>query len=112
MPRFAANLSRRDTEHAFLDRFAAAAEDGFTAVEYLFRNDHAAAELASRLRASGLDQVLFIAPPGDWARDERGMACLPGREGTGVRRGPISDFHGHYKQAGKRSMRLERLRHR
>ena len=36
MPRFAANLSMLYTEHAFLDRFAAAAQDGFGAVEFLF----------------------------------------------------------------------------
>ena len=36
MPRFAANLSMMYTEHAFLDRFAAAARDGFRAVEFLF----------------------------------------------------------------------------
>ena len=36
MPRFAANLSMLYPEVAFLDRFQAAAQDGFTAVEYLF----------------------------------------------------------------------------
>ncbi len=36
MPRFAANLSMMYQEHDFLDRFAAAAADGFRAVEYLF----------------------------------------------------------------------------
>ena len=36
MPQFAANLSMMYTEHPFLDRFAAAAADGFKAVEYLF----------------------------------------------------------------------------
>ncbi len=80
MPKFAANLSMLYTEHAFLDRFAAAAADGFKAVEYLFPYEHSAAELAARLRASGLQQVLFNAPPGDWAKGERGTACLPGRE--------------------------------
>jgi len=80
MPKFAANLSMLYTEHAFLDRFAAAAADGFTAVEYLFPYEHAAADLAARLRANGLQQVLFNAPPGDWAKGERGTACLPGRE--------------------------------
>ncbi|MDQ2928856.1 MAG: hydroxypyruvate isomerase family protein [Pseudomonadota bacterium] len=80
MPRFAANLSTMYTEHAFLDRFAAAAKDGFTAVEYLFPYEHPADELAWRLRASGLRQVLFNAPPGDWAANERGLACLPGRQ--------------------------------
>jgi len=28
-----------------------------------------------------LQQVLFNMPPGDWNAGERGMACLPGREG-------------------------------
>jgi 2-dehydrotetronate isomerase len=80
MPKFAANLSMLYTEHAFLDRFAAAATDGFEAVEYLFPYEHAAAELAARLKDNGLQQVLFNAPPGDWAAGERGTACLPGRE--------------------------------
>jgi hydroxypyruvate isomerase len=80
MPRFAANLSMLYTEHAFLDRFGAAARDGFEAVEYLFPYEFAAADLAARLREHGLQQVLFNAPPGDWAAGERGLACLPGRE--------------------------------
>ena len=36
MPQFAANLSMMFTERPFLERFAAAAEAGFTGVEYLF----------------------------------------------------------------------------
>jgi 2-dehydrotetronate isomerase len=80
MPRFAANLSMLYNEHVFLDRFAAAAADGFDAVEYLFPYEHPAAELAARLSAHGLQKVLFHGPPGDWARGERGLACLPGRE--------------------------------
>ncbi len=80
MPRFAANLSMLYTEHGFLDRFAAAAADGFKAVEYLFPYEYPVAELAARLQANGLQQVLFNAPPGDWSKGERGTACLPGRE--------------------------------
>ena len=80
MPRFAANLSMLYNEHAFLDRFAAAAADGFRAVEYLFPYAFPAPELARRLRDHGLQQVLFNAPPGDWDAGERGLACLPGRE--------------------------------
>lgn len=80
MPRFAANLSMLYPEHAFLDRFAAAAHDGFAGVECLFPYAHAPAELAARLQAHGLQQVLFNAPPGDFERGERGQACLPGRE--------------------------------
>jgi 2-dehydrotetronate isomerase len=79
MPKFAANLSMLYNEHAFLDRFGAAAADGFKAVEYLFPYEHPAAELAARLQANGLQQVLFNAPPGDWAAGERGLACLPDR---------------------------------
>ncbi len=80
MPRFAANLSLLYNEHAFLDRFAAAAADGFTAVEYLFPYEHPASELAVRLQQAGLRQVLFNAPPGDWAAGERGLLCRPERE--------------------------------
>ena len=79
MPRFAANLSMLYTEHDFVDRFAAAAADGFDAVEYLFPYAVAPAELAARLQAHGLTQALFNAPPGDFDAGERGLACLPGR---------------------------------
>jgi hydroxypyruvate isomerase len=80
MPRFAANLSMLYNEHAFLDRFAAAAADGFQAVEYLFPYAFSASALAQRLADHGLQQVLFNAPPGNWDAGERGTACLPGRE--------------------------------
>jgi hydroxypyruvate isomerase len=80
MPRFAANLTMLYNEHNFLDRFAAAAKDGFKAVEFLFPYAHDAKALAGRLRDAGLQQVLFNAPPGDWDAGERGLACLPGRE--------------------------------
>jgi 2-dehydrotetronate isomerase len=80
MPRFAANLSMLYPELDFLDRFEAAARDGFRAVEYLFPYAYAAPELAARLKANGLQQVLFNAPPGNWDGGERGLACLPGRE--------------------------------
>ncbi len=80
MPRLAANLTMMYNEHVFLDRFEAAAKDGFRGVEFLFPYEHPAAEIKSRLEANGLTQALFNAPPGDWARGERGLASLPGRE--------------------------------
>lgn len=80
MPRFAANLSMLYTELDFLDRFAAAARDGFAGVEYLFPYAYPAQAIAAQLQAYGLTQVLFNAPPGDWDAGERGLACLPGRE--------------------------------
>jgi hydroxypyruvate isomerase len=80
MPKFAANLSMLYPELDFLDRFDAAAKDGFKAVEYLFPYAFASAEIAARLKANGLQQVLFNAPPGNWDAGERGLACLSGRE--------------------------------
>jgi hydroxypyruvate isomerase len=80
MPRFAANLSLLYPEHAFLDRFQAAAADGFRGVEFLFPYEWEPRELAARLRSHDLQQVLFNAPPGNFAAGERGLACLPGRE--------------------------------
>ena len=64
MPRFAANLSMLYPELDFLDRFAAAAKDGFTGVEYLFPYAYDPQELVKRLKDNGLQQVLFNAPPG------------------------------------------------
>ncbi|HTN62407.1 MAG TPA: 2-oxo-tetronate isomerase [Devosia sp.] len=79
MPKFAANLSMLYQEHGFLDRFAAAARDGFAAVEYVAPYDQDKAAIAERLRANGLSQVLFNLPPGNWAAGERGIGCLPDR---------------------------------
>src|SRR5205814_9264266 len=59
---------------------AAAGGDGFKAVEFLFPYAHDPRELAARLEAHGLQQVLFNMPPGDWDKGERGLACRPGRE--------------------------------
>jgi hydroxypyruvate isomerase len=80
MPRFAANLTTMYNEYEFLDRFAAAAQDGFKAVEFLFPYDHRADLLAGLLKQNNLQQVLFNTPPGDWNAGERGTAALPGRE--------------------------------
>ncbi|WP_316164365.1 MULTISPECIES: 2-oxo-tetronate isomerase [unclassified Bradyrhizobium] len=79
MPRFAANLSMMFTEHPFLDRFAAAAKAGFTAVEFLFPYDHPAEEVGQRLHGNGLTQALFNLPPGNWDAGEKGFAALPER---------------------------------
>ena len=80
MLNFAANLSWLFQEWPFLDRFAAAADAGFTAVEYLFPYDHAPGDIAQRLARHGLKQVLFNLPPGDFGAGERGIAALAGRE--------------------------------
>jgi hydroxypyruvate isomerase len=64
----------------FPDRFEAAALAGFAAVECQFPYAWPAAALAERLRRHRLELVLLNLPAGDWARGERGIACLPGRE--------------------------------
>lgn len=79
MPRFAANLSWLFQEWPFLDRFAVAADAGFTAVEYLFPYDHDPDVLAAHLARHKLKQVLFNVAPGDFAGGERGIAGLPDR---------------------------------
>jgi len=67
-------------EHAFLNRFAAAANDGFKGVEFLFPYAFPAADIKARLVEHGLTQALFNTPPGNWEAGERGLASLPGRE--------------------------------
>lgn len=79
MPKFAANLTMLFTELPFLDRFKAAAEAGFEAVEFLFPYDYPAAELAARLNDNGLTLVLHNLPAGNWGAGERGIGCLPDR---------------------------------
>jgi hydroxypyruvate isomerase len=79
MPRFAANLSFLFQEEPFLDRFAAAADQGFEAVEFTFPYEHAPAAVAAAMKAAGLQVVLFNTPAGDWAGGERGLTALPGR---------------------------------
>ena len=79
MPRFAANITLMFTEHAFLDRFAAAADAGFTAVECLFPYAESPRAIRDRLDRHRLELSLFNMPPGDWAAGERGLAALPDR---------------------------------
>lgn len=79
MPKFAANLSMLYTDLPFLDRFDAAAKDGFPAVEYISPYDEDPEAIAERLERNGLVQALFNLPAGDWAKGERGMGCLPDR---------------------------------
>ena len=79
MPKFAANLTMMFNEQTFLDRFGAAADAGFKAVEFLFPYAETPEAIAGQLRRHGLTQALFNAPPGDWAAGERGLAALPDR---------------------------------
>ena len=81
MPKLAANLTMLFNEDDFLDRFEAAAKAGFKGVEYLFPYPYPKEQLAEKLEQYGLIQVLHNLPAGDWAKGERGIACLPQRVG-------------------------------
>lgn len=79
MLRFSANLSFLYLEFAFTDRFAAAARDGFTAVEYASPYSEPKERLADLLAAHNLTQALFNLPAGNWGAGERGLTCRPDR---------------------------------
>jgi hydroxypyruvate isomerase len=79
MPKLAANLTMMFGEVDFLERFEAAANAGFKAVEYLFPYDYDSQVLKRKLRDHGLVQALHNLPAGNWAGGERGIACLPDR---------------------------------
>jgi hydroxypyruvate isomerase len=81
MPKFAANLTMQFGEVDFLSRFESAAQAGFKGVEFMFPYAFEAGDIAERLAANGLEQVLFNMPPGDWDAGERGLTCLPDRVG-------------------------------
>lgn len=78
MPKFAANLTLLFTDYPFIERFGAAREAGFDAVEVLFPYDEPAKNIAAALRGHGLEMILFNTPPPNWAGGDRGYAAIPG----------------------------------
>tara|TARA_R110002124_G_scaffold63350_31_gene173333 strand:+ start:6220 stop:6993 length:774 start_codon:yes stop_codon:yes gene_type:complete len=79
MVKLAANLTMMFNEHDFLDRFAAAATAGFSAVEFLFPYAYQPEQIAEKLEKHDLELALFNLPPGNWDSGDRGMAALPAR---------------------------------
>jgi hydroxypyruvate isomerase len=79
MLKFAANLQWLFTEHTFLDRFKAARDAGFTAVEFPTPYDHPAKEIRKRLDEHGLPCVLFNLPSGNRNNSDFGLGCRPER---------------------------------
>jgi hydroxypyruvate isomerase len=78
MPRLAANLALLFAERPPIERFAAAAAAGFTAVELQAPYDMAPSAVRAELERHGLTQLGVNTPGG---RDgESGLAALPGRE--------------------------------
>lgn len=78
MPRFAANLGYLFTERPLIERFAAAAAAGFTAVEAQFPYEVAASAVKAQIDRHGLTMLGTNTPPGRVG--EFGLAALPGRE--------------------------------
>jgi len=79
VPRLAANLSLLFPDLEFPARFAAAARAGFRLVEYQFPYAWPAADVARWAREAGVEVVLHNLPGGDFAKGDRGIACLPAR---------------------------------
>jgi hydroxypyruvate isomerase len=81
MPKFAANLTMLFNEQPFLERFGAAARNGFQGVEFLFPYDFEPQQLHEQLERHKLEMVLHNLPAGNWGGGERGIACHPNRVG-------------------------------
>ncbi len=77
--KFSANLSLLYTELPLLDRFRAAARDGFGAVEIQFPYDHDPQLLRQVADEAGLPVVLINVPAGDLMEGGEGLACVPER---------------------------------
>ena len=79
MPRLAANLTLLFNELPFPERFKAAADAGFRAVEFLFPYEWPAEDVKRWLEEAKLELALFNAPPGNWAAGDRGLGCDPSK---------------------------------
>ncbi len=78
MPKFAASLNLMFTEWPLLDRFAAARDAGFAAVEVQFPYAETPDAIARRLADTGLELVLMNTPRGAAEAGGRGLAAIPG----------------------------------
>lgn len=81
MPRFSAHLGYLFSELPMAERFAAARAAGFGAVEHPDPYTTGIGRFAKLAAESGLDVAQIAAPAGDAACGEKGLACLPGRQG-------------------------------
>ncbi len=79
MPRFSANISMLFKEDEFPERFEAAAQAGFKAVEIQFPYSWDKRLLAQVAQRAGVEVVLINIPAGDSEKGDRGLGCLPGR---------------------------------
>lgn len=78
MPKFCANLSWLFPELPFMDRFRAAKEAGFEAVEVLFPYDHPTQDIRDQLVWNDLAFALMNCPPPNATGGPQGFAAVPG----------------------------------
>lgn len=81
MPNFSANLSMLFAEYALPDRFKAARQSGFNAVEIQFPYSLSAATLKTLLDDNQLKMVLFNVDADDLLQGGEGLACVPRKRG-------------------------------
>ena len=79
MPKLSANISTLYPEMDFLQRFSAAAQDGFDAVEFQFAYEYTSTELVAAANAASVKVVLLNCPAGDVEAGERGTAIFEER---------------------------------
>jgi hydroxypyruvate isomerase len=89
MLKFAANISTMFNELPLLDRFAAARDAGFEAVEILFPYEEPAPKVAAAATSAGLEVVLINSPISA-GKGSPGIACRPELE---------DEFYDSIKQA-------------
>ncbi len=82
MPQFSANLSLLFKEYPLIERFAAAKNAGFDAVEIQFPYELTIEQIHEKLEINDLDLVLINVPAGDLMHGGDGLACVPKRENT------------------------------
>ena len=101
-PRFAANVAWLFTEHAWTDRFAAAADAGFAAVELPWPADPDATLRAAE--RAGVTVAMVNMPAGDLSAGERGWPNDPAR--VDEWRDAWTDALAFARDAGARSINV------
>jgi hydroxypyruvate isomerase len=80
MPRFSTNISMMFTEYPVLDRFQAASDAGFPAIEIQFPYDIPLDDFAAARTRAGVEIAVFNVAAGDLMTGGAGLAAIPGRE--------------------------------
>lgn len=80
MPKFSANLGLLWPDRPLLQRIDAAAHAGFRAIEMHWPYDVPASEVAERCRRHGVKILGINTAPGNFAKGDRGLGAVPGRE--------------------------------